>query len=734
MKTRAPWQSRDRWQSRIAWQSRAAWQSRDREGAGVASTASLWSRLCGESRVCTRFALLTEQCHTDACTRFAQPEEQCHTDARTRSALFPEQCHTGTSTGSELLDGRRQALEERRRGQSGGHATRWVARAAAIVVMLMCAVAVGQPAEFDLSVVRAIPVQHDGRVMPLDTLARDVVEKVTGRSFFGGRDPVWWLLGWTIEPSRWRTEPLLSVRNEELRRELDLPADRTIFSYAELMGHARLQTLIHDLAHMPAGRKPDPLQAKVREIGDRLSMLREVFRGQVIRLIPDAGDRLAAWGAIDSIGEEADGVAGEARAAYSALERAWKAGEADAFGAAASRLAGALAGLPAADRPSGSRLATELRYNRLHPFRTAWLVMSAGAVLALAALLGRRRWLDGVAVVAMLAGFATLSYGLSLRWAIAERIPAANMFESLLFLSWGMGAFAIVSILLLRDRLVPFTASVMGALALFLADTLPLDHYVRPIAPVLLDTIWMSIHVPVIMVSYSVLALAMLIAHAQLVVMAVMPARRRLVEAVDGVHYWYLHVGCVLLGAGIITGSMWAASSWGRYWGWDPKEVWSLIAFLAYLAILHVRGPRERLPGWVYAFGIGLTVAVLAIVVPSLAPLTSMTVLALLGAVIAAVLFLFGRGPFATALKSIVAFWLIIMTYVGVNFILGIGLHSYGFGTGAVVRYLFLTGGLDLAFILLCTTCHLARRPAATVPVAAGACLPQAQGGSPPDR
>ncbi|NLX22902.1 MAG: cytochrome c biogenesis protein CcsA [Phycisphaerae bacterium] len=615
---------------------------------------------------------------------------------------------------------------------------RWVARAAAIVVMLMCSVAVGQQtgrsAEFDLSVVKAIPVQHDGRVMPLDTLARDVVEKVTGRSFLGGRDPVWWLLGWTIEPSRWRTEPLMSVRNAELRRELDLPADRTIFSYAELMGHARLQTLLQDVAHMSGGRKPDPLQAKVREIGDRLSTLREVFRGQVIRLIPDADDRLAAWETIDSIGEEADGAAGEARAAYSALEQAWKAGEVDAFDAAASRLAGALAGLPAADRAQGARLATELRYNRLHPFRIAWMVMSVGAVLALAALLGRRRWLDGVAVVAMLAGFATLSYGLSLRWAIAGRIPAANMFESLLFLSWGMGAFAIVSILLLRDRLVPFTASVMGALALFLADVLPLDHYIRPITPVLLDTIWMSIHVPVIMVSYSVLALAMLIAHAQLVVMAVMPARRRLAEAVDGLHYWYLHVGCVLLGGGIVTGSMWAASSWGRYWGWDPKEVWSLIAFAAYLAILHVRGPRERLPGWVYGVGVGLAVAVLVIVVPTLAPLTFMTVLALAGAVAAGILFLLGRGPFAVALKSIVAFWLIIMTYVGVNFILGIGLHSYGFGTGAVVRYLFLTSGLDLAFILLCTAVYLARRPASAAPVAVAASLPQAQGGSLPNQ
>ena len=90
------------------------------------------------------------------------------------------------------------------------------------------------------------------------------------------------------------------------------------------------------------------------------------------------------------------------------------------------------------------------------------------------------------------------------------------------------------------------------------------------------------------------------------------------------------------------------------------------------------------------------------------------------------VVFVLARGRFATAVKSIVAFWLIIMTYVGVNFVLGIGLHSYGFGTGAVVRYMFLLGGVDLALIGLCTLVYLVRRrsrlsPHGRLPVVTGA-------------
>jgi ABC-type transport system involved in cytochrome c biogenesis permease subunit len=311
----------------------------------------------------------------------------------------------------------------------------------------------------------------------------------------------------------------------------------------------------------------------------------------------------------------------------------------------------------------------------------------------------------------LIAGFAVLTYGLWLRWQIAGRIPAANMYESLLFLSWGAGAFAIIALILMKDRFVPLTASALGAIALILSDMLPLDHYVRPIPPVLLDTIWMSIHVPIIMISYAVLALAMLIAHGQLVVMAAVPRREKLVENIDSLHYWYLHVGTIILGAGILTGSIWAASSWGRYWGWDPKEVWSLIAFLGYLTILHVRADNGRTPDWIYLLGGILAAGLFLIVVPKLVPINGLKIAGLTAAAGAMILFVLARGRLATALKSIAAFWLLVMTYVGVNYILGIGLHSYGFGKGAVVKYMFSIGGADLLLVALCSVAYYARRP-----------------------
>jgi len=589
-----------------------------------------------------------------------------------------------------------------------------------IAVLLLAAAplatAADIPRNLDLEGVRALVVQHDGRWPPLDTLARDLVHEVTGTEYFAGADPVAVLLAWTFDPDTWRKEPLIRIANAELRRELELPAARKVFSVEELLNHPPLRIEMSKLASI-GDRKMNPLESKVNDIQGKLGQAEEIFRGESIRLLPDPQDPQGAWQPVGSGAGSRSGSGAAVIGAWRELREAFLAGNAEGFSAASTKLAGALAALPAAYRPAPERIAVELRYNATRPFRLGWRLMALGAVLAAGALFVRRTWFDFVAVLGMLAGFVVLTFGLSERWKIAGTIPATNMFESLLFLSWGMGAFAIVSLLFVRHRLVTLTAAGMGALALFLADMLPLDHFVRPIAPVLLDTYWMSIHVPIIMVSYSVLALAVLVAHILLVVKAVVPTAARLSEKLDSMHVWYVHVGSILLLIGIVTGSMWAASSWGRYWGWDPKEVWSLVALLGYLTILHVRVDKEKVPSWIYGVGAILAVAVFWIVIPNLAPLTPLKIAALAASAVAMVFFVTVRGMVATAMKSVVAFWLVIMTYVGVNFILGIGLHSYGFGTGAVARYMLLLGTVDLAFVVACGLVYLVRCGVAPTPV-----------------
>jgi ABC-type transport system involved in cytochrome c biogenesis permease subunit len=225
-----------------------------------------------------------------------------------------------------------------------------------------------------------------------------------------------------------------------------------------------------------------------------------------------------------------------------------------------------------------------------------------------------------------------------------------------------------------------------------------------------LDTVWMAIHVPTIMVSYSVLFDAFAIAHIQLFVHAAAPGNRRLIRSVDQLHYWFMSVGSILLFAGIATGSMWAASSWGRYWGWDPKEVWSLIAYLAYLAIMHVRTDHRKTPKWIRALCVILVAALFVTLIDLFQPVGPPFLAGMIGAGAVILVFVTGHGgALNTAIKSILAAWTVGMTYVGVNYVLGIGLHSYGFGTGAVVTWALRIAAIDLVIIGVCLAVYLVR-------------------------
>lgn len=575
------------------------------------------------------------------------------------------------------------------------------------------------PGSLNVEWLRDIPAQHEGRWQPLDTVARDYVETITGDVRFRGVDPIVTLLSWMFQPREWADEPFIVIGEKGLRKELTLPVEQTAFSFRTLTSNTRIQEVLHHLRQKPEGAKPDPLESSVSKINGTLFKFDDVLTGDALRIVPAPQERMN-WQPIRAGGFDPHGHGmgmntgspPQVLDAWRNLRQAFLDRDNEAFILASQSLSETLNAMPAESRPSPRLIALELKYNRLRPFHLAWYVMAGGALFAALAMVVKRRWFDLVAMIPTVIGFALTSYGLWMRAEIADRTPAATFYESLLFLGWGTGAFSIVAILVIPHRLIPVVSAGLGALALMLADVTGMDSYLRPIAPALLDTYWMAIHVPTIMVSYGVLGLAALIAHFQIVFMAVRPKDAPTALWIDQLLYWFMMAGCFLLGTGIILGSMWAADSWGRYWGWDAKEVWSLAALLGFLAILHFRVDREKTPAWIYGIGCGLGLALLAIMLPKFAPLTTAHYLGVVTFVAAIVFFVVGRGVFATAAKTIIAFWLIVMTYVGVNFVLGIGLHSYGFGTGRVTRSMLMYGGIDLALIGGCAIAYLSRKEA----------------------
>ena len=124
-------------------------------------------------------------------------------------------------------------------------------------------------------------------------------------------------------------------------------------------------------------------------------------------------------------------------------------------------------------------------------------------------------------------------------------------FLNALFMAWGVGLFAFVAALFIRNRLVIFNAAAMSALVILLTDVLPMDPFIHPMPPVLSGTPWLAIHVPIIMVSYSLLALAALVAHMRVGMEIFTPDRPEVAATMDETHYWYVQVGSILLIAGI---------------------------------------------------------------------------------------------------------------------------------------------------------------------------------------
>ncbi len=458
-----------------------------------------------------------------------------------------------------------------------------VKKASAIAAMLLLGLLAG-PARADTGQARREPVLHDGRVMPLDTLAREAVWNVTGQRSWNGRDPVESVLFWDSEPEVAMDAPVVRI-SPDIASVARLPAGTTHASFAQLVGNRAVMALL-DQAREQEGAKHGVI-ASAQKLEERLLWMQRFFQHEAIRKVDSADPK--------------------------AIER-------------------------------------EITYNAVRPTRVAWVVLGAALVLSIFAWNGKRRLLDALSLAGLIAGFAVMTWGIATRWMLAGRIPASNMYESLLFLAWGVGLFAVLAFAIMRNRLVVLNANAMAFLTMALTDLLPIDGFIHPVPPVLAGTPWLAIHVPIIMVSYSVLALGVVIAHMQVGFTIAKPHRRELIERMNDLLYWYIHVGSILLIAGILSGSVWAASSWGRYWGWDPKEVWSLVAFLAYAAILHARWDKQI-------------------------------------------------GRFGVAAWSIVAFQTILMTYLGVNFVLTTGLHSYGMGDSPVVTAMLLVALAEAGFL-----------------------------------
>ncbi len=308
--------------------------------------------------------------------------------------------------------------------------------------------------------------------------------------------------------------------------------------------------------------------------------------------------------------------------------------------------------------PSAVKISCEISYNDWAPFRLAWILMMSASVILLLAIRTGGKILYRTGCLTLAAGLLAIMGGFCLRTVITGCAPVTNMYESVVFAGLGVALVGFGCELYFRQQLVLTVAAFVATVALFLADTVPsvLDASLQSLQPVLPNNLWLVAHVLTITLSFAALALGWGMGNVTLGHFLTASDDSPLVMTLSHVTHRCLSVGVLLLATGITLGCVWADRAWGRFWGWDPKEVWALIALLGYLAVL-----QASAVGRLARFGL--------------------------------------------AAWSVSGFALVVMAWYGVNFFLGVGLHSYGFGSGGE-KCVLLAIVAQLLYVAIAATRH----------------------------
>jgi cytochrome c-type biogenesis protein CcsB len=495
-----------------------------------------------------------------------------------------------------------------------------------------------------------LAIQDGGRRKPVDTFARETLIKITGRSTYTAGAKTWqatdFILSMLLDTHDWKTEPMILVSLGELKQRLGLSGQERRFSFAQLTALPELNTLAGQAHALQKAEKPlSRLQNEVLSVSARLALFAHVMDGSAFLLAPAPEKTTDAWIVPPAFAQYYNEQQfAPVQTQLQTMANAYVKGDAFGFSRAANQLRDGLRQLSPKIYPAESQLRLEYFYNHWDGFYRAALCYGAALLLlaiahfrkaAAGASTNKRSYLKIVGVILAVVGLLFHASGIVMRCLIAGRPPVTNMYESIIWVSFAVSFFGMIFFLRYRTPVYLLAALPVSLVALLLVHQMPIamPSSIDPLVPVLRDNFWLTIHVLTITLSYAAFALAMGFGHILLFRYARNPISAR---ADQPMHFWLyrvLQLGVILLAAGTILGGVWANYSWGRFWGWDPKETWALIALLCYILTLH-----GRLAGWWTQFGL--------------------------------------------VVASVVCFLAVLMAWYGVNFVLGKGLHSYGFGIG----------------------------------------------------
>jgi len=506
----------------------------------------------------------------------------------------------------------------------------------------------------------AFPVEHaekfgtliiqdaGGRMKPANTFSSELLRKVSKSDTYQGLNSDQVLLSIMNNPAVWYNVPMIYLKrgNDSLRAILSLDTSRKyapLLSFFDAEGNYKITTQLEEAYRAAV---PNQFQKDFIEIDKRVNLMYSALEGKIMRFFPVPNEENNKWVSYPELAEA--GFTGKdslyVRNILPLYFQSLRLAQQDKDYSQAENLLESIHGFQkkfgAQVLPSEQKIKAEILYNKYDIFKKlfSWYLY-AGVLFFILLLLQIFKsnqlisWLVKGFKILLLFLFILHTGGLAARWFISGHAPWSDAYESMIYVAWATQFFGLV--FGRKSALTMASTAFVAGMILMIAHWNWMDPAIANLQPVL-DSYWLMIHVAVIVGSYGPFALGMIIGVVALLLMVIASPQNKQkiklqIKELTIINELALTVGLIMLTIGNFLGGMWANESWGRYWGWDPKETWALISIMVYAFVIHMR------------------------LIPGL------------------------RGPWIFNLMSVVAFASILMTYFGVNFYL-VGLHSYASG------------------------------------------------------
>ena len=494
-----------------------------------------------------------------------------------------------------------------------------------------------------------LPVQdHQGRMKPIDTVAHDIIAKITGRSALYDLEPTQMLLGMVMQPELYQNVPMIKVGHKKIALNIGIPEDTKFAKFSDFFSEVDGSYKIFDAVTRASRKKPlekTQYDKELIKIDERVNVAFMAYQGSLLRIYPKPNDAGNKWMApMDALKEypkaEADAVRISISAYFQMVAQGLKTGDWKNADIALRGIRQYQEKYGAAVIPSKSHIDMEIKYNKFGLFgKLVPLYLVLGLLLLIFAFINvikpsfPMKWIMRIAWGIFALGFVIHLTGLGIRWYIAGHAPWSNAYESIVTIA---AATMVAGIIVARKS--PFAlagAAILAGVTMGVAHMNFINPEITNLVPVL-KSYWLMVHVATIISGDGFFGLGSILSLLVLILYVLRGKNGnenidRSIKELTNLAEMGLIIGLFLLTIGNFLGGIWANESWGRYWGWDSKETWAAVTILIYATVLHLR------------------------FIPSL------------------------KSNFVFNVASTWAYFSVLMTYFGVNYYLS-GLHSYAAG------------------------------------------------------